>query len=108
MKTDSVVFAKALADLTRQEIMKITCCKWMNVSEIVEKVGTAQSTVSHHLAILKEANLVLTRQEGKHTYYQLNQENIAFCCGNLIQIFAPQISDANITGDTNESDCKRI
>ncbi|MGD8457932.1 MAG: metalloregulator ArsR/SmtB family transcription factor [Anaerolineales bacterium] len=84
-----VSFAKALADPTRHEIMELICCEWKNVNEIVEIVGVSQPTVSHHLAILKEAGLVKTRPDGKHTYYTLNQSRIASCCGQLIEIFAP-------------------
>ena len=91
--TNSVTFAKALADPTRQEIMRLFCCQWLNVTEIVEAVGVSQPTVSHHLAILRDADLVKTRSEGKHTYYCLNQDRIVNCCGNLIEVFAPE-SDA--------------
>jgi ArsR family transcriptional regulator len=91
-----VNFAKALADATRQEIMQLTCCQWLNVSEIVDMVGVSQPTVSHHLAILKEAGLVNTRNEGKHTYYTLNQERVAFCCGMLISNFAPESRSAEL------------
>ena len=46
--------------------------------------------MSHHLAILRAAELVLARSEGKQTYYTLNQERIAVCCGQLMQVFAPE------------------
>jgi ArsR family transcriptional regulator, arsenate/arsenite/antimonite-responsive transcriptional repressor len=88
---DSVDFAKAIADETRQKIMNLLCCQWKNVSEIVEALGAVtQPTVSHHLAILRDAGLVNIRPEGKQTYYSLNQERMANCCGRLIQVFAPE------------------
>ena len=90
MKTDPVLFAKAIADETRQKIMSECCCCWLSVNEIVEKVGFTQPTISHHLAILRDANLVNSREEGKQTFYSLNQENIAFCCGQLMIKFAPE------------------
>lgn len=97
MKTrtpSNVTFARALADATRQQIMELICCQWLNVSEIVEKVGVSQPTVSHHLAILREAGLVLVREEGKQTFYSLNQRRVENCCGTLIQVFAPQSAAA--------------
>ena len=90
----SVEFARALADSTRQQIMELICCRWLSVGEIVQAVGVGQSTVSHHLAILREANLVNTHSEGKHTYYSLNQERVMFCCGQLMEVFAPGNSAA--------------
>jgi len=89
-ETDVVLFAKALADKTRQKIMRMTCCRWLSVNEIVEQINVSQPTVSHHLAILREAGLVQVREEGKQTFYQLNQHKIAMCCGKLMVKFAPE------------------
>jgi ArsR family transcriptional regulator len=88
-KTDVVLFAKALADDTRQKIMQMTCCKWLSVNEIVEQINVSQPTVSHHLAVLRDAGLVQVREEGKQTFYQLDQHKIAICCGKLMVKFAP-------------------
>jgi ArsR family transcriptional regulator len=85
-----VLFAKALADDTRQKIMKICCCQWLSVNEIVEHLNVTQPTVSHHLAILREAGLVNVREEGKQTFYQLNQSRLATCCTDLKLNFAPE------------------
>ena len=102
--TSSVLFAKALADPTRQEIMTLICCREMSVGDIVEAVGVSQPTVSHHLAILREAGLVTIRNEGKHTYYSLNQGRMVVCCGNLIEVFAPQTEAAEIITETTGFD----
>lgn len=90
MKFDPVLFAKAIADDTRQKIMSECCCCWLSVNEIVEKVGFSQPTISHHLAILRDAGLVNMREEGKQTFYTLNQEKIVMCCGQLMIKFAPE------------------
>lgn len=90
MKFDPVLFAKAISDETRQRIMSECCCCWRSVNEIVEKIGYSQPTISHHLAILYEAGLVNFREEGKQTFYSLNQDRIAYCCGQLMVKFAPE------------------
>ena len=92
MKASPVVFAKAIADETRQKIMSECCCCWLSVNEIVEKIHLSQPTISHHLAILREAGLVNVREEGKQTFYSLNQDNIVACCGQLMIKFAPETS----------------
>lgn len=90
---DSITFAKAMADETRQEIMRLLCCQWLCVGDVVEKLGNvSQPTVSHHLAVLREAELVHTRREGKQIFYSLNQDAVAVCCGTLMQTFAPEKS----------------
>ena len=70
--------------------MNLLCCDWLSVNEIVEKLDVTQPTVSHHLAILREAGLVNIREEGKQTFYSLNQERVSFCCGQLMIKFAPE------------------
>lgn len=85
-----VLFAKALADETRQKIMSLCCCKWLSVGEIVEALDdVSQPTVSHHLSILREAGLVNSRRDGKQIFYSLNQEKIADACCQLAGDFAP-------------------
>jgi len=90
---NSVSFAKAIADDTRQQIMRLLCCQWLCVSDVVEKTGVTQPTVSHHLAILREADLVQVRREGKQVFYTLDQDKVAICCGVLMQAFAPERVD---------------
>jgi ArsR family transcriptional regulator len=110
-ETDPVAFAKALADETRQKIMNLVCCRWLSVNEIVEKldVDVSQPTVSHHLAVLRENGLVKVRSKGKQTFYTLNQERVASCCGNLVVRFAPDTQAAEavktnrIVLDTDET-----
>jgi len=88
VRANPVEFAKALADDTRQRIKVFCCCQERGVSEIVEHVGVAQPTVSHHLAILRDAGLVKVRHEGKQTFYALNQDRVVSCCGQLLEYFA--------------------
>lgn len=93
---NSITFAKAIADETRQKIMGLLCCEWLCVTDVVAKLGeVSQPTVSHHLSILREADLVHTRRDGKQMFYTLNQEAVAFCCNNLIFKFAPDTVEAN-------------
>lgn len=88
---DTVEFAKALADETRQQIMKICCCTRLSVNDIVAQTGVSQPTVSHHLKVLRDAGLVRTERHGKEIYYSLNQEKMADNCCTVSTIFAPRI-----------------
>ncbi len=97
-----VDFAKAIADETRQKIMRACCCRWLSVSELVDVIGLTQPTVSHHLAILREAGLVTARHEGKQTFYSLNQCQVVSCCGQLMTTFAPE---EKATAAVNEALC---
>jgi ArsR family transcriptional regulator, arsenate/arsenite/antimonite-responsive transcriptional repressor len=90
MNVNPVLFAKAIADETRQKIMTECCCCWVSVGDLASKLEVTQPTVSHHLAILRDTGLVNIREEGKQTFYTLNQERIAVCCGQLMIKFAPE------------------
>ena len=85
-----VAFAKAIADSTRQDIMRACCCGWLSVGELVDRIDVKQPTISHHLAILRAAGLVRVRHAGKQTFYRLNQDQVASCCGQLMTVFAPE------------------
>jgi ArsR family transcriptional regulator len=96
---DSILFAKAIADETRQEIMQLLCCQWLCVNDVVAQLngaaglnGVTQPTVSHHLAVLREAGLVHMRRDGRQVFYSLDQDAVAVCCGRLMRVFAPQKS----------------
>jgi ArsR family transcriptional regulator len=103
MTFNPVLFAKAISDETRQKIMNLCCCCSLSVNEIVEKLDVSQPTVSHHLAILREADLVTIREEGKQTFYSLNQERVAFCCGQLMVKFAPETETTEVFKKTMEN-----
>jgi len=92
---ESISFAKAMADETRQRVMSLLCCRWLCVGDIVDEMhGITQPTVSHHLAILRDAGLVHVRREGKQVFYSLNQDEVVDCCGRIMRIFAPERVDA--------------
>ncbi len=90
MIVSPVMFAKAIADETRQKIMSECCCCWISVGDLATKLEFSQPTISHHLAILRDAGLVNRREQGQQTFYTLNQENIVMCCGQLMIKFAPE------------------
>ena len=88
-KIDTVEFAKALADETRQRIMRVCCCRQLSVNEIVEIIQVTQPTVSHHLGILRQAGLVTVQRHGRQILYSLNQKRLAQACCNVAENFAP-------------------
>jgi ArsR family transcriptional regulator len=87
---DCVEFCKALADDTRQRILTMLLEEEMCVSDIVAEFDMSQPTISHHLGILKQFNLVTSRKEGKQVFYAINQDNVVECCGQLVAKFEAQ------------------
>lgn len=62
---------KAVADPTRLKIIKALSQDELCVCELMLLLNAQQSAVSHHLRILKDANLVLERRQGKWSYHRL-------------------------------------
>jgi DNA-binding transcriptional ArsR family regulator len=60
-----------LADETRVKIVKLLAKGEFTVDELVEFLGVPQSTTSHHLRVLKEANLIKGEKRGRNIYYSL-------------------------------------
>lgn len=66
-----------IADGTRRDILQLlrergTDGRGTSVSQIVAELGVSQPTVSKHLKVLREAELVSVREEGQHRYYSLS------------------------------------
>jgi len=70
-KTMNSVF-KALNDPTRREILQLLRQRDMTAGEIVEQFNISGPSISHHLDLLKQANLVQSVKEGQFIYYSLN------------------------------------
>ena len=65
---------RALADPTRLRIVALLESEELPVNEIQEITSLGQSRVSTHLSLLAETGLVLSRREGKRTFYRLNPQ----------------------------------
>lgn len=63
---------RALADPIRREILNLLKKGRMSAGEIVEHFDVTGASISRHLSILKEADLIRDTREGKFIYYDLN------------------------------------
>lgn len=63
---------KALADPTRREILNMLKQSSLSAGEIVERFDMTGASISRHLSVLKDADLIHDRREGKFIYYELN------------------------------------
>lgn len=63
---------KALADPTRREILNMLKHNCLSAGTISEHFDMSAPAISKHLNILKDADLIRDRREGKYIYYELN------------------------------------
>ena len=63
---------RALSDPTRREILELLKKGSLSAGEITEHFPVTAAAVSRHLGVLREADLIRDRREGKFIYYELN------------------------------------
>lgn len=63
---------RALADPTRRKILNLLKDGRMSAGEITDCFSVTAASISRHLSVLKEADLIRDSREGKFIYYQLN------------------------------------
>ena len=63
---------KALADPIRREILNLLKTGRLSAGEICGHFSVTGASISRHLSVLKEADLIRDKREGKFIYYELN------------------------------------
>lgn len=63
---------KALADPIRREILNMLKSGRLSAGEIADHFPVTGASISRHLSVLKEADLIRDTREGKFIYYELN------------------------------------
>lgn len=74
--TDLADLYKIFGDSTRIKIMFALFEEEMCVCAIADLLNMNQSAISHQLKVLKDANLVANRREGKTIYYSLSDDHV--------------------------------
>lgn len=68
---------KAIGNETRYQIVQLLHNNTQFCGDLVAELGVAQSTVSHHLKILRQAGIVIAEEQGSWVCYRLNQDVFA-------------------------------
>ena len=63
---------KALSDPIRREILNLLKANRMSAGEIASHFPVTDASISRHLSVLREADLIRDTREGKFIYYDLN------------------------------------
>ena len=83
---DLVGIFKLLSDETRLRILfYLSRSDELHVRALCEILGQSQPAVSHHLALLREAELIESRREGKHNYYRVVPERFQHMIGLIFE-----------------------
>jgi ubiquinone/menaquinone biosynthesis C-methylase UbiE/biotin operon repressor len=90
-----VKILRVVADSTRLRILLLLEREELSVAELQEILAMGQSTISTHLAQLKQAGLVEDRRTGKNSLYRLMSENGAGVLTELLTQSRAEIAEAN-------------
>jgi DegV family protein with EDD domain len=86
----------AFCDVTRLKVIELLQSGEKSATELQKQIGTGQSTLSHHMKILVESEIVTTRKAGKWTYYSICENGSHYAIRLLRLLTAAKKSSANI------------
>ena len=78
---------KAIAHPLRLKILCVLGDQEISVLEIVEQVGTSQSNISQHLAILRDKGVLATRKDANRVYYRIGDIRTLKLVGMMRDVF---------------------
>ncbi|RKY51832.1 MAG: ArsR family transcriptional regulator [Candidatus Neomarinimicrobiota bacterium] len=90
---DLIKIFKALSDENRIRILKMLEIKPLCVCEITDILNLATSTVSNHLSILRDTDLIIDVKDGRWVNYSLNYESQKKYAKELRPLLANWLSD---------------
>lgn len=100
LEKDLVQVFKLLADETRLKILFMLMREGeLHVSALCERLEQSQPAVSHHLALLRVANLISARRDGKHNFYSVEKGRFHQIVDSLFQSITEETDDSAVRFD---------
>ncbi|PLX20421.1 ArsR family transcriptional regulator [Candidatus Parcubacteria bacterium] len=78
---------QALSDQTRREILELLKKQEMSVGEISQSFSISLPSLSHHLNVLKQVELISDRRKGQEKIYSINLSVLEEVASTLLNIF---------------------
>lgn len=81
---------KAMSHPLRLKILCTLGDREISVQEIVDHVGTSQSNISQHLAILRDKGILASRKDANRVYYRVSDSRTLLLVGMMREVFCNQ------------------
>lgn len=78
---------KAMAHPLRLKILCVLAAGELSVQDIVDRVGTTQSNISQHLAILRDKGVLATTKEANRVFYRITDPRTVKLVGMMREVF---------------------
>lgn len=95
---------KAFSDETRREILRLLQQGDLTAGEIAACFDLTKPSISHHLNVLKQADLVQDVRKGQHIFYSLNTTVFQEVLGWIVEVWKPAEKGK---GKINKGDLKK-
>jgi len=82
---------KAMSHTLRLKILCVLGDQEISVQDIVDAVGTSQSNISQHLAILRDKGVLRTRKEANRVYYRIGDPRTLKLIGMMREVFCSEM-----------------
>jgi len=94
---------KAMSHPLRLKILCVLGDNEISVQDIVDAVGTTQSNISQHLAILRDKGILASRKEANRVYYRVNDARTLRLISMMQDVFCPFSSTTHSTNTRTPS-----
>ena len=91
---------KAFCDENRIKILRMLCDGEKCACKLLDELRVSQPTLSHHMKILCDANIVVSRKNGKWTHYQISKEG-----AKLAKQALNELTSVKAETETKETSC---
>ena len=82
---------KAMSHPLRLKILCVLGDHELSVQEIVDAVGTTQSNISQHLAILRDKGILASRKDANRVFYRVSDARTLRLIGMMQEVFCPYV-----------------
>ena len=90
MSSSPDVLFKALSDPTRREVLRLLSGGEHTAGELAEQFDMTKPSMSHHFAVLEEAELIKSRREGRQIFYSLDTTVLQDVLARVWDLFGVQ------------------
>ncbi len=91
--------AKALGNGHRAEIVDVLAQGERSVEELANEIGQSVANTSHHLRLLADSGLLMTRRDGTRIYYRLASERVGELWAALRDVAVEHVAEIEVLAD---------
>jgi ArsR family transcriptional regulator, arsenate/arsenite/antimonite-responsive transcriptional repressor len=95
------LISKALSDPNRLQIIQMITDQERCACKLLEHFNITQPTLSHHMRILSDCNLIKTRKDGKWSHYSMNMDTMEAYNNYVNMLYNAAQASATQEGDCN-------